>query len=104
MRIRASPPPREPVKPTALMRGSATSAPPSQFPIPKSNENTPSASIAGPKLKGGSNTAQDLAAGEKHRSHSPSALGTIISAEAAGEALGHATGPLGHVAGLLGAL
>ena len=32
--ISASPPPREPVKPTALMRGSATSAPPSQLPAP----------------------------------------------------------------------
>ena len=38
----AVPPPREPVKPTALMRGSATSAAPTSAPAPNSSENTPS--------------------------------------------------------------
>ena len=36
------PPAREPVKPTALMRGSATSPWPTTLPEPKSTENTPS--------------------------------------------------------------
>ena len=42
MRISASPPPRDPVKPTAAIRGSATSAPPSSFDVPLSSEKTPS--------------------------------------------------------------
>jgi hypothetical protein len=36
------PPPREPVKPTALIRGSVTSAEPTELPAPLISENTPS--------------------------------------------------------------
>ena len=39
---RAVPPERDPVKPTALIRGSVTSAPPSPGPEPNSSENVPS--------------------------------------------------------------
>jgi hypothetical protein len=41
---RASPPAREPVKPTALIRGSRTSACPTDVPLPKTTEKTPAGS------------------------------------------------------------
>lgn len=53
-------------------------------------------SVSGTKLPGGSNTAQDLAAGEKHGSHGPSILSSVIAAQVGGEVMGHA---MGHATG-----
>jgi hypothetical protein len=58
-------------------------------------------SVTGTKLPGGSNTPQDLAAGERHGAGKPSVLGTLIAAEAVGEAAQHAAGPLARVVGMI---
>lgn len=58
-------------------------------------------SIVGTKLPGGSNTAQDIAAGLKHGEARPSVLGLLIAAEAAGEAAQHIAGPLGRAVGMV---
>ena len=58
-------------------------------------------SIVGTKLPGGSNTAQDLAAGDKHGGGKPSVVGTLVAMEAAGEAMHHATGNIGRLAGMV---
>lgn len=60
-------------------------------------------SIVGTKLPGGSNTAQDVAAGEKHGGGKPSVVGTLVAMEAAGEAMHHLTGNAGRVIGMLAA-
>ena len=60
-------------------------------------------SIVGTKLPGGSNTAQDLAAGDKHGGGKPSVVGTLVAMEAAGEAMHHATGNIGRLAGMVAA-
>jgi hypothetical protein len=59
-------------------------------------------SVSGTKLPGGSNTAQDLAAGEQHGGGHPSTVGMLAAMEGVGEAAGHALGPLGRVAGMIG--
>ena len=56
-------------------------------------------SIAATKLPGGSNTAQDLAAGAKHASEGHSVLGDVVMAEAAGELAGDVVGGLAGQAG-----
>ncbi len=43
--IKASPPAREPVNPTALTKGCATKDAPSSFELPLSNENTPGGNL-----------------------------------------------------------
>ena len=58
-------------------------------------------SVTGTKLPGGSNTAQDIAAGEKLSAGKPSVLGTLIAAEAVGEAAQHAAGPIGRIVGMV---
>jgi hypothetical protein len=58
-------------------------------------------SVTGTKLPGGSNTAQDIVAGEKLTAGKPSVLGTLIAAEAVGEAAQHAAGPVGRVVGMV---
>lgn len=59
-------------------------------------------SVIGTKLPGGSNTAQDLAAGAKHGGHKPSLVGSLVAMEAAGEMAGHLGGPMGKVIGMVG--
>jgi hypothetical protein len=59
-------------------------------------------SVSGTKLPGGSNTAQDLAAGETHGSHAPSVMNSLIALEVGGEALAHVTGSMGRVVGMVG--
>jgi len=46
-------------------------------------------SVSGTKLPGGSNTAQDLAAGRQHTSHGPSLLNTVVAMEVGGEVMHH---------------
>jgi hypothetical protein len=58
-------------------------------------------SSIGSKLPGGSNTAQDLAAGAKHGHGGPSTIGLLVAAETAGEALQHVVGPVGRVFGMV---
>ena len=58
-------------------------------------------SVIGTKLPGGSNTAQDLAAGVKHGGGHPSMVGVLMWSEAAGEAAQHAGGPLGKALGMV---
>ena len=60
-------------------------------------------STIGSKLPGGSNTAQDLAAGAKHGGGGPSTVGLLVAAESAGEAVHHVIGPFGRVFGMVGA-
>jgi hypothetical protein len=59
-------------------------------------------SITGTKLPGGSNTPQDLAAGEQHGGGHPSTIGMLAAMEGAGEIAGEALGPYGKIAGLIG--
>jgi hypothetical protein len=60
-------------------------------------------SITDTKLPGGSNTAQDMAAGAKHTSHGPSLLNTVVAMEVGGELASHiATGGWAKVAGMIG--
>jgi hypothetical protein len=58
-------------------------------------------SVTGAKLPGGSNSAQDLAAGAKHGSGHPSTIGMLVAAEAAGEAVQHVAGPIGRAFGMV---
>ena len=59
-------------------------------------------SVSGTKLPGGSNTAQDLAAGEHHGSHGPSMLNSVLAMEAGGELVGHLSGGMGKLIGMAG--
>ena len=63
--INARPPAREPVKPTARMRGCATSAAPSARELPLSSEKTPSGRAALPRR--GHDRLRDQIAGARMR-------------------------------------
>jgi hypothetical protein len=59
-------------------------------------------SVTGTKLPGGSNTPQDLAAGEQHGGGHPSTVGMLAAMEGLGEVGGEALGPWGKVLGIIG--
>jgi hypothetical protein len=58
-------------------------------------------SIVGTKLPGGSNTAQDLAAGAKHGGHRPSMVGLLMASEVMGEMGEHIGGPFAKIMGMV---